>query len=81
MCALYKKYGVEELPGALIAPDPSHYDLQCIVCIKRGSDLLVQVCVHNLSFLLLVALAHVTDIVGKFCLNTVDFELYLSLRV
>ena len=45
--------------------------------IKRRSDFLVQVSVHNLSFLLLVALAHVTDVVGKFCFDTVNFEFCL----
>ncbi len=48
---------------------------------KKRSDFLVQVCVHNLSFLLLVAFAHVTDIVGKFCLDTINFELYLAMWV
>src|SRR5512145_2792772 len=42
---------------------------------EKGSDLLVQVAVHDHAFLLLVALAHVTNEVGEPCLGAVDFEL------
>ena len=57
----------------ILPPDPSD-DLQCIICINYGSDLLVKICVHNLTFLFLVALAHVTNVVGKCCLDTFDFD-------
>src|SRR5665647_1796116 len=38
---------------------------------------MIQVRVYDLSFLLLVALAHVANVMGKFCFHAFDFELYL----
>ena len=48
---------------------------------KKGSDLLVQVAVHDHAFLLLVALAHIADEVGELCLGAIDLELDLPVRL
>jgi len=73
--ALYKKIWGREIARVLIAPGSPFYDLQCIVGIKIRSDLLVQVTVNNLTFLFLFAFSCVTNIVGKFCFDTINFEL------